>query len=57
MKYLFLRGAINISVYLNKSSVQAILSSSGGAIQEESSLDLNCVWSSIRVVTVPAMLV
>ena len=45
MKYLFLRGAIDISVYLKKSFVQAILSSSG-TIGEEI-LDMNCVvWSS-----------
>ena len=45
MKYLFPHGAIDISVYLKKtkSSVHAILV----AFWEESSLDVNCVWSSL----------
>ena len=46
MKQLFPRDAIDISLYLEKSSVHAFLSSSsGGLISEESSLDVNCVWN------------
>ena len=45
MKYLFPRSAIDIFVYFKKtkSSVHAILV----AFWEESSLDVNCVWSSL----------
>ena len=54
MNYLFPRGAIDISVYFENSSVHAILSSSGGVMKGELCGVLLLV---IRGVTEPAMLV
>ena len=56
MKYLFPRGAIDISVYLKKFSVHAILSRSDGMKKVVSCEEFFCSLS-IRGVTAPAMLV